>query len=120
MDYETKRAEFIANLRPGDFVSWTTFDGSGIYEVDEITDKKIILAAPVKGGRRARWPRTGTVHRDHYGGFDETLGPVGKTQLEYFMCSRQHGIIDPIIKGMDAEQLSRLTDCAVMIQTSKE
>jgi len=45
---------------------------------------------------------------------------VGKTQLEYFMRSRQHGIIDPIIKGMDAEQLSRLTDCAVMIQTSKE
>ena len=40
---EAQRVAFLAGLKPGDLVSWITFDGSSIFVVHSVTDDEIVL-----------------------------------------------------------------------------
>ena len=106
MNYEEKRTEFLNTLHPGDFVSWTTFDGSSVYEVELVTDTQIILKSE-HGSNKSIWPRSGKVHRDYYGGFDEKLGPPSDTAVEYFLRRRHRRNLEPLMTNMTADQLER-------------
>jgi hypothetical protein len=118
MTYEEDRAEFLANVQAGDLVSWTTFDGSSVQEVYEVTDYEIVLARP-DGNPGVRWPRSGTIHRSHYGGFDEKIGPAGGTQVEYFLRRRRRDRINVAIKKMDAESLEKVAEYAELVVASR-
>lgn len=118
MTYEEKRAEFLANVQAGDLVSWTTFDGSSVHSVYEVTDDEIVLTRP-DGQPGVRWPRSGTIHRNHYGGFDEKLGPAGDAQVEYFLRRQRRDRIDVATKKMDAESLEKVAEYAELVVASR-
>jgi len=117
--YEEKRAEFLSTIKPGDFVSWTTFDGSSVCEVAEVTDDEIVLLK-ADGTPGNRWPRSGIIHRDYYGGFDEKLGPAGDTALDYFLRRKYRRRLDAATKEMDAESLEKVAEFAELTQSGQE
>jgi len=114
-DYEAKRTEFLANLKPGDFVNWVTFDGSSVHEVHSVTDDEIVLCGP-DGTPGVRWPRSGIIHHDAYGGYDDHLSPPGKTQFEYFLRRRHRHGLEASTKGMDAQGLGRVAEFAADVK----
>lgn len=114
-DYEAKRIEFLANLRPGDFINWVTFDGSGVHEVHSVTDDEIVLCRS-DGSPGVRWPRSGVIHHDAYGGYDDKLGPPSKTSLEYFLRRRYRHALDASTKGMDAPGLGMVAEFAADVK----
>lgn len=110
-DYEVRRTTFLARLRPGDFVTWVTFDGSSVHEVHSVTDDEIVLCRP-DGSPGTRWPRNGVIHHDAYGGYDDKLGPPGPTQLEYFLRRKYRRSLETATKDMDADRLRRVAEFA--------
>jgi hypothetical protein len=106
MSYEEKRTEFLATIHPGDLVSWTTFDGSSVMEVSEVTNDEIVVR--FENGNESRWPRSGRVHREHYGGFYETLGPPSPVAVESFLRNRHRHSIEISLKGMDSTLLRQV------------
>ena len=111
MPYEERRTQFLATIAPGDLVSLTTFDGSSVHEVYKVTDDEVVLCRQ-GGGAGVRWPRSGVVHRDYYGGFDERIGPPSDTQREYFLRRQYRAKLTTSTKKMDAADLERVADFA--------
>ena len=111
---KAQRVAFLAGLKPGDLVSWITFDGSSVCVVHSVTDDEIVLCRD-DGSPGAIFPRSGVIHRLHYGGFDDILSAPTPTALEYHLRSRHRASLDASVRGMDARGLEQVAGFAAEV-----